>query len=115
MALQVDGWHTENLFQQLSNKDSALHKFACGNIDTLRKEGMRENLLEFHSKWYSSNIMSLTVYGNQDLQTLEGWVRDKFSPIVNKHVVRPDLGDPAPYGPDDLGKFVKFVPVTDDD
>ena len=115
MALQSDGWHVENLMQQLSNKDSALHKFACGNKSTLYKEGMRENLLQFHEKWYSSNIMTLTVYGKQDLDTLEGWVKDKFSPIVNKNVERPDLGQPEAFGPDNLGKFVKYIPITDDD
>ena len=59
--------------------------------------------------------MTLTVSGNQDLDTLEGWVREKFTPIENKNVQRPDLGDPEPYRPQDLGKFVKYVPITDDD
>ena len=49
------------------------------------------------------------------METLEGWVREKFTPVVNKNVVRPDLGDPAPYGSQELGKFVKYIPVTDDD
>ena len=70
MATQSDGWHAENLFQQLSNKDSFLHKFSCGNLDTLSKDGVRENLLAFHERWYSSNIMTLTVYGNHEINQL---------------------------------------------
>jgi insulysin len=34
---------------------------------------------------------------------------------VNKEVTVPDLGEPVAYGPENLGKFVKYVPITDDD
>ena len=76
---------------------------------------MRESLLEFHKKWYSSNIMNLTVSGKHDLSMLEDWVVEKFSPIQNKEVVLPDLGVPNPYPNENLGKLVKFVPVKDRD
>lgn len=49
------------------------------------------------------------------MENMESWVSTKFGPVVNKDVIVPDLGQPAPYTPDSLGKFVKFVPVKDRD
>jgi|TARA_B110000285_G_C15121781_1_gene617638 insulysin len=74
-----------------------LNRFNCGNAESLSQPGIRESLLEFHKKWYSSNIMTMTVSGRHDLDQLEAWVKDKFSPIENKEVVLPNLGDPDPY------------------
>ena len=59
--------------------------------------------------------MNLTVQGKHDLDLLEQWVVEKFSPIENKEVVLPDLGKPTPYPVENLGKLVKFVPVKDRD
>jgi insulysin len=76
---------------------------------------MHESLLEFHKKWYSSNIMTLTVRSKHEIDSLEKWVTEKFSPVINKDVVVPNLGDPNPYPAENLGKLVKFVPVQDTD
>jgi insulysin len=61
MSLQVDQWHQHNLHQSLANKESCYNKFMCGNKESLDKEGIREILLEYHKKWYSSNIMCVTM------------------------------------------------------
>ena len=105
-SLQSDGWHFFNLCQHLSHPDSLMHRFNCGNAQTLSQPGIRESLLKFHEEWYSSNIMRLTVSGRHDIDQLEEWVVDKFSPILNKEVTVPDLGKPEPFPPSRLGKFV---------
>jgi len=64
---------------------------------------MRESLLAFHKKWYSSNIMTLTVYSRHEIEKLETWVTEKFSAVENKEVVVPDLGSPAPFPKENLG------------
>ena len=76
---------------------------------------MRQSLLDFHSQWYSSNIMRLTVLGRHDIDQMEEWVHEKFAPIENKGVVIPNLGKPEPFPDSRLGKLVKFVPVKDRD
>ena len=40
---------------------------------------------------------------------------DKFSEVKNLNVTIPDLGTPFPYPRENLGKFVKYVPVQDKD
>jgi secreted Zn-dependent insulinase-like peptidase len=59
--------------------------------------------------------MTMTISSRHDLDQLEEWVKDKFSPIENKEVVLPNLGDPDPYPENNLGKLVKLVPVKDKD
>jgi insulysin len=42
-------------------------------------------------------------------------VKEKFTPIVNKDIVVPPLGDPSPFPESHRKKLVKFVPVKDKD
>jgi insulysin len=55
---------------------------------------MRESLLEFHKKWYSSNLMTLCIINDQPLEKLESLVKELFSLIINKNVVLPSLQYP---------------------
>lgn len=80
-----------------------MNTFQCGNKKSLRQPGVRQSLLEFHKKWYSSNIMALAIISKHKLASLEKWVKEKFSAVKNKHVVLPDLGEPAPYPKENLG------------
>ncbi len=59
--------------------------------------------------------MTLAVMGNHGLDKIEEWVKEKFSPIVNKNVEVPTLVDPHPFPKGSLGKLVKIVPVQDKD
>ena len=86
-------------------------KFMCGNKKSLHQEGIRDALLAFHKKWYSSNIMTLCVIGKFDIATMEEWITEMFTPVINKNVVLPDLSTPEPYPAASLNKFIRFVPV----
>ena len=114
-SLQHDGWHQYNLVSRLSDPESNLNRFHCGNCKSLQQPGMRQSLLDFHKKWYSSNIMTLSISGKHSLDDLEKWATEKFTAVENKDVVVPDLGIPAPYSSDRCGKLVKFVPIQDKD
>ena len=67
MSTNNDGWLMFRMIQESCAKDSKLNRFTCGNLETLKMEGVREKLLEFHRKWYSANIMKLTVIGRHSL------------------------------------------------
>ena len=52
----MDNWRFWHLMRKTSKKDHPFNKFGCGNLDTLGKSpGARDDLLEFHEKYYSSN------------------------------------------------------------
>jgi len=68
-----------------------------GNKESLSKPGIERELVNFHKKWYSSNIMCLTLQSNQSLEKLKILARDKFKKIKNKNVKIPNLVDPMPF------------------
>lgn len=87
----------------MANSESQLNRFNTGNLDTLKVEGIRDVLLNYHKTWYSSNIMKLTVSGKHSLEVLEKWVVEMFSGVENKNVTRPDYKEPIlPYTPENL-------------
>jgi insulysin len=69
-----------------SNPNSIHHCFGCGNYETLKKEGVRESLLEFYNKYYSSNLMSLVIYSNANTDVLQAYCK-YFIDIKNKNTV----------------------------
>ncbi|XP_039282845.1 insulin-degrading enzyme isoform X2 [Nilaparvata lugens] len=113
-----DSWRMDQMDKSTSKPDHPYNHFGTGNKETLvrlpKEQGIdiREELLKFHSKWYSSNIMSLCVLGKDDLDTLEKLVVDLFSATENKHVEVAEWLD-HPYGPDQLKSKGFIVPVKD--
>ena len=48
MSLQNDAWRKFNLIQNIAHEDSQLRRFNCGNLESLKQDGIRESLLKFH-------------------------------------------------------------------
>ena len=100
----------------MANPGSHLNKFSIGNVKTLKQEGIREALLNFHKTWYSSNLMKLCISANHSLETMEGWVREMFAGVPNKSVTPAKLDEPLkPFTAECLGQILKFIPIKDKD
>ena len=72
----------------LMNPAHPASHFATGNLSTLSdndSSAVRDDLLAFYERYYSANLMTLTVYGPQDLKTLKNWVETLFNPIQNQN------------------------------
>ncbi|XP_066956310.1 insulin-degrading enzyme [Macrobrachium rosenbergii] len=116
--VQNDYWRLAQLEKSTADPSHDFSKFGTGNketLDSLPKEkgiNVRDHLLEFHNKWYSSNIMSLVVLGKESLDELQGMVIDLFSGVVNKNVTVPEWTT-HPFGPDQCRKLGHVVPVKD--
>lgn len=116
--LPSDLWRIKQVSRHLAKPDHAYSKFGSGNKTTLseipksKNIDVREELLKFHKKWYSANIMCLAVIGKESLDELEGMVLEKFSEIENKNVAVPDWPR-HPYDEDRYGQKVKIVPIKD--
>ncbi len=113
MYLQDDSARRRIIFQTLSNPNSAYNRFDTGSVESLKQDGIRAELIKFHKTWYSANIMNLVLLSNHSLKQMEKWVKKMFSPIVNKHIVIPDLSKPPPFSPERLGVLSKLIPVKD--
>ncbi|KAI8074834.1 Metalloenzyme, LuxS/M16 peptidase-like protein [Gongronella butleri] len=117
--LQSDSWRVAQVEKTLSNKAHPWHKFETGNLETLmespKRQGLdiRDELLRFHSNYYSANIMKLCVLGRESLDELTQWVVEKFSAVRNKDISLPSFSG-HPLMKDQLKKqiFVKSVKHT---
>ena len=61
-----------------------LSRFLVGNAQTLADRpgsDVRDELVDFHARTYSSHLMKLVVVGREPLDVLEGWVRARFAAV----------------------------------
>lgn len=116
--IQCDVWRLEQLMRSTSNPEHAYNKFGTGNKETLdiipksRGISTRDELLKFHKQWYSSNTMALSVLGAEPLDKLQEIIVNLFSNIADKDVTAPEWKE-HPFGPDQLKRMLKIVPVKD--
>uniref|UniRef100_A0A8C4Z924 Insulin-degrading enzyme n=1 Tax=Gadus morhua TaxID=8049 RepID=A0A8C4Z924_GADMO len=104
--LMNDAWRLFQLEKATGNPDHPFSKFGTGNKLTLEtrpsKEGVdiRQELLKFHSTYYSSNLMGLCVLGRESLEDLTSMVVKLFGEVENKNEQH-------------LRQFYKVVPIKD--
>ncbi len=116
--IPTDSWRIKQLEHSLSDPDHDYYKFGTGNSETLdvvpKSKGInvRDELLKFHNQWYSSNIMALSVLGNQPLDELEEMIRGFFSAVKNKNVEVPSW-DKHPFREQENRTITYVVPVKD--
>ncbi|XP_017766941.1 PREDICTED: insulin-degrading enzyme [Eufriesea mexicana] len=93
--LANDTWRLDQLEKSSADPNHPFSKFDAGNKETLdilpKQKGInvREKLLEFHKKFYSSNVMALCVLGKESLDELEKMVIELFSQVKNKEIAIP--------------------------
>ena len=93
-------------------------RFKTGNretlLDILKTKGQdtREELLKFHNKYYSSNIMALAVLGNKSLEKMADIIVPLFGQVEDKSVPIP-IWKESPIREEDKRLLIKVVPVGD--
>lgn len=104
------------MFKDLIREDHPAHTFSTGNLHTLHEipeskgTNIRQLMIDFYEKYYSANLMKVSIYGKEPLDVLEKWAIEKFSAVPNKDV--PVIHFPSdPLRPEQLRKMVEFVPV----
>ncbi|XP_046746475.1 LOW QUALITY PROTEIN: insulin-degrading enzyme-like [Diprion similis] len=113
-----DAWRISQLHKSLANPKHPYSKFGTGSKETLdvipRKAGInvRDELLKFHEKWYSANIMSLSVLGKESLEELETLVTTFFSNVKNANVDLPNWVE-HPFSEEHFQTKLYIVPIKD--
>uniref|UniRef100_A0A8C5F1R5 Insulin degrading enzyme n=1 Tax=Gopherus evgoodei TaxID=1825980 RepID=A0A8C5F1R5_9SAUR len=116
--LMNDAWRLFQLEKATGNPNHPFSKFGTGNKFTLEtrptKEGIdvRQELLKFHSTYYSSNLMAICVLGRESLDELTGLVVKLFSEVENKNVPLPEFPE-HPFQEEHLRQLYKVVPIKD--
>ncbi|XP_061645273.1 insulin-degrading enzyme isoform X3 [Phyllopteryx taeniolatus] len=116
--LMNDAWRLFQLEKATGNPNHPFSKFGTGNKLTLETRpstdgiDVRQELLEFHSTYYSSNLMGLCVLGRESLDELTSMVVKLFGEVENKSVPIPEFPD-HPFHDQYLKQFYKVVPIKD--
>lgn len=87
-GLKDDNRRFYSALKSVINPEHPFSNFSVGNLETLSdREGqaVRDRMLDFYQRYYSANLMSLVIYGKQDLDSLERLAREKFSAIPNRN------------------------------
>lgn len=116
-----DMWRRFQLVKTSCNSSHPFHKFGTGNLETLDRIptenslNIRDELIKFHSKYYSANLMRLVISSNHSIETLVSWVSESFSQVKNMNVPLPSLEyvEQKVFTPSELTKFYKYVPIKD--
>ena len=112
--LNNDGRRMVQIKSSEINKDSPFNHFGTGNLKTLSIPNIRDRLLEYYKKYYTSEIMNLCVYSNKSLEEQLKLVESLFS-LVPKidNFVMPRYDEIKPYDENNLKYLYKIVPVKD--
>eukprot|EP01054_Gregarina_sp_Poly1_P000588 Gregarina_sp_Poly_1__587@NODE_113_length_13886_cov_267_363051_g100_i0_p1_GENE_NODE_113_length_13886_cov_267_363051_g100_i0NODE_113_length_13886_cov_267_363051_g100_i0_p1_ORF_typecomplete_len1069_score163_28Peptidase_M16_M/PF16187_5/8_2e02Peptidase_M16_M/PF16187_5/2_5e43Peptidase_M16_M/PF16187_5/41Peptidase_M16/PF00675_20/3_6e30Peptidase_M16_C/PF05193_21/7_2e03Peptidase_M16_C/PF05193_21/4_6e16Peptidase_M16_C/PF05193_21/0_00024Peptidase_M16_C/PF05193_21/1_3e04_NODE_113_length_13886_cov_267_363051_ len=126
--LSNDAMRTYVLRKRLGNPDHAYWKFFIGNNKSLRRPDLfgdkseealtklREALIDFHTKYYSSDLMFAFVSGNQPLSELKQMVVPVLSQLTPKPISIPRGSErtPAisPWKVETCPKMILYSPVA---
>ncbi|WP_028117489.1 insulinase family protein [Ferrimonas senticii] len=113
MKLQDDTRRFYQVHKETVNPAHPFANFSVGNQQTLADRPgspIRDELLAFHAKHYSANLMTLVLVQPQPLAELEQLVTDIFSTIAN-HQVAKQLPTAPLYTQQQLGVEISMVPL----
>ena len=111
-----DSWRLQHLKSVETKKDSCFNRFSTGNKKTLGLPDIRERLLTFYKKYYTSEIMYLCVYSKKPINELVKFVEDLFVLVPKiQNFIKPRYDEVMPYDETNLKYFYKIFPVKNAD
>jgi len=108
-----ENWRLSMLLKTISNKNYPFSKFSTGNNDYLLKDNIRDELISFFNKYYSSNLMTLVIYHNSNIVNQ---ITKLFKTIKNKNINRP-IYDNKPFNIKSskyCNNLIKYIPVIEE-
>jgi insulysin len=82
--INSDTWGIFRLQTLLSKKNSDIRKFSSGNLETLKKEGIRKAMIKFYNDYYCSDRITISIVTNLDTNLVEKELIKIFSSIKYK-------------------------------
>ncbi|MCX2983249.1 peptidase M16 [Halieaceae bacterium IMCC14734] len=112
LGLKTDGRRNLDVLREVVNPEHPFSILGVGTKDTLADRAdapIRESLLAFYDRYYSANLMTLVVLGQESLDELEAIVRPMFGAVPNKERQVERIEQPL-YLPQTLPSLVYIRP-----
>lgn len=113
-----DIWRIFRIIKIIADEQYPYHKFGTGSHNTLDKNTVRDRMVNFYEKYYSSDIMKLVIIHNND--NIINQIISMFSPIKNKNIkniIHKSYIGKYPFknynNNNACHRLVKMVPITD--
>lgn len=82
--INSDFWIKHHLILQLTDKDSVTNKFTTGSLKSLNKPGLRDQLIKFHNKYYTSKNISICIASSKSPKYIKQIIDKTFGQIKDK-------------------------------
>ena len=92
------------VFKYNSNPESDFYKFSTGNLKTLNKKGVYDELKKFHKQHYYGINMKLVVYSNSKLEIFENKIKELFKDVPNINTCKNSTFKPNSILPYNMNK-----------
>jgi insulysin len=112
MGLNTDARRTMDVIREVVNPAHPYSILGVGTSETLADlpgRPVREELLAFYQRYYSANLMALTVLGSEELDVLQSLVESIFSAVPNRQTRVADIDVPL-YKADSLPMLLQIQP-----
>ena len=114
--LPDDSWRCFQIMTQLAKPDSPFRKFTIGNKETLGKENSKLEMENFWRKFYSSNLMTVILYGTETVDQIFESAVPILNQIENREYKAPLYRDLGPqFTENELSRYIKFNSLNDED
>ena len=80
-----DNWIRRQIIKNISKKNSPINRFSTGNFKTLNKPDIRNKMIEFYNKYYTSNNIVITIISSKSIEHMENIIINKFNNITKKY------------------------------
>ncbi|OQR83495.1 nardilysin [Achlya hypogyna] len=116
-ASQDDSIRFEQVLCDLAVPGHPFQRFNWGNTKSLKSlpeaQGIdvRAEILRFYETHYSANLMKLVVCGEEELDVLEGFVRESFGAVPNRDLPSRDFSQLPP--PFEGSALVQILPLKE--
>jgi len=82
--LNTDNYTIYQFIHYLMNKKLTINNFFCGNLNTLNKTNIRDIMIEFYNKYYTSDNISICIMSCKPINELYNIINNTFNKIPNK-------------------------------
>ena len=118
-----DEWRQQDILRKMAKNKSPYSTFSTGNLETFDVPNLYSYLKLFYDKYYSSDIMTLVIVSDKDLNDISDnnntWKEqlvNMFSQVPNKNVLNMIKNE---YDFTEIleknNNYIEMVPIKDDD
>lgn len=107
-----DNWRRQEILRSVAKDNHWFSKFGCGSNETLNCKDIHIKVKNFFDKYYSSDLMTLTVVSNEPIEKIKKIIDNNFCNITIKTIDKKDIYTNAKIL--NTPSIIKFVPIENE-